>query len=245
MNFKDFIRDYIAPGHPLNQTGGFASGLVGTLLNFAFPGVGTLITRTVNRLAPTPRLISPDATRLPTFLTNRQETPTMDTPFQAAFQGAYGASPSDLFPGLNLEQFSVNYDQGASLSSLFPSLIGRTLQDISNLPQSLGIGQNPLIPQYSVTAHACPPKLTARGMKGQHLSKPHKGSTPHCVTNRHMNSLNPHALRRATRRLSSFHSFAAKAEKEMQKAFRKGGFHAPKRSAGKCSTCRKTRCSCA
>ena len=173
------------------------------------------------------------------------------TGFQSNFMNQFGALPSDLFPGLNLEPFAVQYDMGSSLSSLFPSLLNLALGQLPGVggaPQQIPgvpIGQNPLL-QLSINARACPPKLIGGKMKAQHLSVPTKGHPSHCVTNRHMNSLNPHALRRATRRIASFHSFAVKAEKEMAKAFRKGGFHVPSshRRTTRCTTCRKTNCSC-
>lgn len=67
-----------------------------------------------------------------------------------------------------------------------------------------------------------------------------------CIKKPTMNPLNPKALRRATTRISRFHAFAQKAEKEMAKAFRKGGFHVStgSRSRTKCGTCKKTACSC-
>ncbi len=41
-------------------------------------------------------------------------------------------------------------------------------------------------------------------MKGFHMSKPHKGVSPHMVRNRHMRATNPRALRRSLRRVAGF-----------------------------------------
>lgn len=66
----------------------------------------------------------------------------------------------------------------------------------------------------------------------------------YCRTNRRMNVLNPKALTRATRRVTGFQTFAAKAEKTLQAIVRKSGFKAPRRTGGVCGTCRKRKCSC-
>jgi hypothetical protein len=216
--------------HSLKTGSGFKLNPVGAIttgLKSLFSG-GSL----VNTLGP--------VSNFPQFRSKLMGTP---------FQDLYGGDPSALFPGMDLEPASAAFDAGgfANLQNLFPSIAalaqnaGGAIDTIGKIfTTGSGIGQNPLIPQYSVTAHACPPKLTKSG----HLHGQHVGVKGKCVPNRHMNALNPHALRRATRRLSSFHSFAAKAEKEMAKAFRKGGFHGAKRTSGRCTTCRKTKCSC-
>lgn len=59
----------------------------------------------------------------------------------------------------------------------------------------------------------CPEDVCCRG---QH---PRKDKTQpfKCVSNRRMNSLNPRALRRAIRRLSSFESFVVRSRKSLRK----------------------------
>lgn len=86
--------------------------------------------------------------------------------------------------------------------------------------------------QIVLNAYACKP--------GKHISK----KTGACVTNRHMNFLNPRALSRSVRRLAGFQNFATRTEKAIQKSFRKAGVHPTRRTGGKCGTCRKTNCSC-
>src|SRR5262245_16830793 len=109
----------------------------------------------------------------------------------------------------------------------FPSLRPPTsLLDVFSA--GLGLAQSfvssPQVPAVTpggtlaVNASVCPPKATASGMRAQHLSRPRKGSPRHCVSNRHMNSLNPHALRRATRRLSGFMTHVHSAQKAIRKA---------------------------
>ena len=59
--------------------------------------------------------------------------------------------------------------------------------------------------------------------KGEHIAKtkdPNAPSFGQCVRNRRMNALNPRALRRATRRLSSFDRMARNAKKELKKLCR-------------------------
>ena len=67
---------------------------------------------------------------------------------------------------------------------------------------------------------ACPEQACC---KGQHVAKtkdPNSPSFGKCVSNRRMNALNPRALRRATRRLSSFNTMARKTQKELKKICR-------------------------
>ena len=59
---------------------------------------------------------------------------------------------------------------------------------------------------------------------------------------RRMSPCNPHAARRAVRRLNMVHSFMRSIEKSMAKACRPT--HARRAPGGRCGTCRKTKCSC-
>jgi len=59
--------------------------------------------------------------------------------------------------------------------------------------------------------------------KGFHIAKtkdPNSPSFGKCVRNRRMNALNPRALRRSTRRLSSFNRMAKNTQKELRKLCR-------------------------
>lgn len=92
-------------------------------------------------------------------------------------------------------------------------------------------------PKAGLITGSCPPGLVRRNVAwGRDI----------CVKPRRMNPLNPSALRRATSRISRFHQFAQATEKQMAKAFRKGGFHVSSGSSSrsKCGTCKKARCSC-
>lgn len=151
---------------------------------------------------------------------------------------------------------TVGDSGGLDLGSLFtstasnvPSSTG-SLQNLitAGLGAALGLAQtsvspyNVLVPNpksITLNAYACP--------RGKHVSKATKGpSAGKCVTNRHMNPLNPKALGRAVRRLSGFQHFAVKTEKAIQASFRKAGVFPHRRSlsGGRCGTCRKTKCSC-
>jgi len=114
----------------------------------------------------------------------------------------------------------------------FPSIPGLIQQGLSTI-QGL-VEQNPQLPSsyppiipnvgtLSVNATACPTVYTPAGkLVHQHLRKqqvkPRKSPVTQCVTNRHMNSLNPHALRRATRRLKGFMGHVHSAQKAIRQA---------------------------
>jgi hypothetical protein len=55
---------------------------------------------------------------------------------------------------------------------------------------------------------------------------------------RRMNPLNPHALSRSVRRLNSFQRRATKVQASL------GRISKTRRRSGRCSTCRKSPCSC-
>jgi hypothetical protein len=59
---------------------------------------------------------------------------------------------------------------------------------------------------------------------------------------RRMSPCNPHAARRAVRRLNMVHNFMRSIEKSMTKTCRP--MHARRSTGGKCGTCRKVKCSC-
>jgi hypothetical protein len=133
------------------------------------------------------------------------------------------------------------YQPSTDLSSFFNS----AANDLVNFLQEGAINTSAgggvrLIPQFSITknAYACE--------RGKHVAKAKKGaSVGKCVSNRHMNPLNPKALGRAVRRLSGFQHFAIKTEKAIQASFRKAGIHGAKRTtAGRCNTCRRSKCNC-
>lgn len=67
---------------------------------------------------------------------------------------------------------------------------------------------------------ACPEQACC---KGEHVAKTKDPNSPSfglCVKNRRMNALNPRALKRATKRLSSFDRMARNAKKELKKLCR-------------------------
>lgn len=145
----------------------------------------------------------------------------------------------------------------------FPTARSSSLSDVisgafglaQGLIESTG-GQVPAtIPSagtLSVNAVACPTRYTSSGkLVGQHLRKQQvkarKSPVTQCVTNRHMNSLNPHALRRATRRLSGFMSHVHTAQKAINKALGRHGSPGVRRRAAKgtgCYTCGRPARSC-
>src|SRR5262245_51862312 len=150
---------------------------------------------------PTPPeiTISPEpAPSLPP-ITSGVEQPTMDYNDLVASGGGVD------FPSLRPD---------TSLLSLISSGIGLASTLISTPQVPATTHRGPL----AVNASTFPPTATARGMRSQLLSRPRKGSPRHCVPNRHMNSLNPHALRRATRRLSAFMNHVNTAEKAIRHA---------------------------
>jgi hypothetical protein len=66
------------------------------------------------------------------------------------------------------------------------------------------------------------------------------GCTPH---KRHMSPCNPHAAKRAVRRLTMVHKFMRSIEKSMSVACRP--LHPrPARHTGKCSVCKRVKCTC-
>lgn len=94
-----------------------------------------------------------------------------------------------------------------------PGLNPTTMSLLGCGPQvSLDPGQLPSAGTMQVySAAACPIGYTLR-------KKPKRCASRYgeCVPKRHMNSLNPHALRRATRRLSGFFSHVKSAEKAVR-----------------------------
>src|SRR5262245_8460536 len=95
---------------------------------------------------------------------------------------------------------------------------------------------NTQVMQVNTQTAVCPPSRLGHR---QHLTKPRKGVPQHCAPNRHMNSLNPHALRRATRRLKGFMGHVQSAQKAIRQAL---GHTLPRphrspRPRGGCVTC--------
>lgn len=140
----------------------------------------------------------------------------------------------------------------------FPSARPTSLLDLFNT--GLGLAQSfvespsqvpatiPNVGTLSVNATACP--IGPNG-KRYHLRKTQvkarKSPVTQCVRNRSMNSLNPHALRRATRRLNGFMNHVKSAEKAIRHAL--GHTLAPRHRTGAskrsgCYTCGRPRRSC-
>lgn len=136
----------------------------------------------------------------------------------------------------------------------FPSARPTSVLDLFN--QGLQIAEQYLQPSQSqalqatvpqagtltVNATACPVKYTPGGqLVHQHLRKqqvkPRKSPVTQCVTNRHMNSLNPHALKRATRRLNGFMHHVKTAEKAIHKALGRVAGPTHRRTSSRSSRC--------
>jgi len=67
---------------------------------------------------------------------------------------------------------------------------------------------------------ACPEQACCKGFHIAKTKDPNSPSFGKCVRNRRMNSLNPKALRRSTRRLSSFNRMAKNTQRELRKLCR-------------------------
>lgn len=99
-----------------------------------------------------------------------------------------------------------------------PPLPGQTVPPLLQQPRSgPGFTLGGPIPPSNGAGGACAPNPCCRG---QHLNKSRgcDGSLPgtKCVTNRRMNSLNPRALRRATRRLKGFERAVKGTRKQLR-----------------------------
>jgi len=66
----------------------------------------------------------------------------------------------------------------------------------------------------------CPEQACCKGFHVAKTKDPSSPSFGKCVRNRRMNALNPKALRRSTRRLSSFNRMAKNTQKELRKLCR-------------------------
>jgi len=99
----------------------------------------------------------------------------------------------------------------------------------------MATGQMPTLRVQS--AAACIPGYTLRKKPKRCPSK-----FGECVPKRHMNSLNPHALRRATRRLSGFFNHVKSAEKAVRSSL--GHVARTTHRRGGCTYCGKTGRSC-
>jgi len=96
------------------------------------------------------------------------------------------------------------------LGSLISGAFGLASSLISTAGQEAPIGRI----STGITGGLCAP-----GMKPRKVPvKARKSAVQPCVARRHMNSLNPHALRRATRRLNGFMSHVKSAQKAIHKA---------------------------
>jgi len=67
---------------------------------------------------------------------------------------------------------------------------------------------------------ACPEQACCKGFHVAKTKDPNSPSFGKCVRNRRMNALNPKALRRSTRRLSSFNRMAKNTQRELRKLCR-------------------------
>src|SRR5215813_6038506 len=104
------------------------------------------------------------------------------------------------------------------LGSLISGAFGLAGQLIAENPV-----QAPGVPTLRVNATACPVTYTPGGkLVHQHLRKQQvkarRSAVTQCVSNRHMNSLNAKALKRATRRLNGFMHHVKTAQRAIHKA---------------------------
>src|SRR5262245_41193298 len=187
---------------------------------------------------PTPPIITteqPPPTLPP--ITEAQEQPIMD------YNDFLGSGGGIDFPSLR---------PPTSLLDVFGAGLG--------LAQSLVSSPGAQVPQtipappytLSTTAVACPAIYTPSGkLRRQHPRKqqikPRKSPILPCVSNRHMNSLNPKALRRATSRLKGFMGHVHSAQKAIRHAL--GHTVTPIRRSGAarrggCYTCGRPARSC-
>src|SRR5262245_4610374 len=127
-----------------------------------------------------------------------------------------------------------------NLLDLFNTGLG-LVSNLVSTPQTL---PNTQVMQVNTNTAVCPPSRLGHR---QHLTKPRKGVPQHCAPNRHMNSLNPHALRRATRRLKGFMGHVKSAEKTIRQALGHtitSPHRRPARSRTGCVTCGRSARSC-
>lgn len=129
--------------------------------------------------------------------------------------------------------------------------LAQSLVDTATLPAEQVPATIPRAGTLSVNAVACPVTYTQGGkIVRQHLRKQQvkarKSPVTQCVTNRHMNSLNPHALRRATRRLSGFMTHVHSAQKALNKALGRHASPIHRRTSRRsgCYTCGRPARSC-
>lgn len=124
------------------------------------------------------------------------------------------------------------------LLGLFSQGLG-LVQSLVESPQQL---PNTQVMQVNTQTAVCPPSRLGHR---QHLTKPRKGVAQHCAPNRHMNSLNPRALRRAISRLKGFSNHVQSAQKAIRHALGHAVPHQRRSSSRSgCRTCGRPRSSC-
>lgn len=119
---------------------------------------------------------------------------------------------------LNLPPISLN----------FPSLPSASTDLLNALSNAAGITSTQKAPKQPLLGGACPPGRIVRHQKGRNI----------CMKKPHMNVLNPHALSRASRRVSGFMKRVKTVEKSLRHAFA-GSAIAPHRrqTRGGCIGC--------
>jgi len=132
---------------------------------------------------------------------------------------AAGTRINEVLGGIPVNGFtSIPSGGGIDFPSARPTdPLGNLISGAFGLASSLiSTGQEAPIGRIStgITGGLCAP-----GMKPRKTPvKARKSAVQPCVARRHMNSLNPHALRRATRRLNGFMSHVKSAQKAIHKA---------------------------
>jgi len=160
-------------------------------------------------------------------------------------QTAFGSNyiPGDFQPDPNSDFTAfgggLGYLPGYGNPGIFPSIINQAGSILNTLLQPEAPAQVPQIYQQpgtmQVNVQACP----AKRLKSGKLVAQHIGKNGRCITNRHMNVLNPHALSRSTRRVTGFLKRVKSTQKALSSALQRELPHGRRTTRGKggCFTC--------
>src|SRR5262245_17420660 len=218
-----------------------------------FPGSNDLVAFSNDPGTPSgPGLIVPGFSDVPLVVDVVSSAPDpMQLPL-GDFAAAAGAKINEVLVGSIVNGFTSIPSGGIDFPSARPTdPLGSLISGGFGLAQSLiQAEQAPGVPTLRVNATACPVTYTPGGkLVHQHLRKQQvkarKSAVTQCVTNRHMNSLNPKALKRATRRLNGFMHHVKTAQRAIHKALGHT-VSAPRRQSARrgCVTCGRPARSC-
>jgi len=154
-------------------------------------------------------------------------TPEPDNVPLGDFVAAGNIAASSVLEGVPVNGFTSIPSGGIDFPSARPTdPLGSLISGAFGLAGQL-LAENPVqapgVPTLRVNATACPVTYTPGGkLVHQHLRKQQvkarRSAVTQCVSNRHMNSLNPKALKRATRRLNGFMHHVKTAQRAIHKA---------------------------